>query len=407
MQDLIAVGEAPPELLSQEAILYSDARAQDLAEVLTKKCGTYVDATSILAKLALLPSPLHSVGAKYSLLLGAADYVINSFAADPKPVVTDATTVSTTGLTKAPHRDYDSHVISAAGLSSFLPLLPSILAGPSIVGYLCKSVARQLGRPDLAGIPLIHAGGDAFSATVGAGRDRQGSGSYIYCGTSGWIGGTADFGTSAFRRAEGLFSLGHGGDPSAEISLASLAAAGGYIDFVGKTLLDGLGPAEMDRLAISSPVGANGLLCTPYITGRRCPAPDPTVAGTLVGLRTSTSKADIARAAIEGVVFAFARAAETLPEELRRSGEPLRMVGGGARSKTLVGGLAALLGEHAGIVRAGPDCEVGIVGAARVAAKAIGLCDGRDWWIDGDSVISSAEEQREWRKAFQNWLRKA
>lgn len=92
MQNLVAVGASPPSLLCEDAILYSDARVKDVTDKLSEQCGAKIDPTSILAKLSLLPDPdQHNPG--YSLLLGAADYVIYALSKDPKPLVTDPTTV--------------------------------------------------------------------------------------------------------------------------------------------------------------------------------------------------------------------------------------------------------------------------------------------------------------------------
>lgn len=405
MQDLIAVGDDPPFLLRTDAILYSDARVQDIAEELSQRCKTRIDPTSILAKLSLLSEP-GECSPGYSLLLGAADYVIYTFAADPKPMVTDPTTVSTTGLTTAPHRNYNVSLLERAGFSQFLPLLPSILERPCVNGHLCESVAAKLGRPDLAGTPLVHAGGDAFSATVGAGCRAKDRGLYIYCGTSGWIGGTTSIGASASRTKDGLFALGHCSDAQAEISLASLSAAGGNVSFACETLLGGIEAREMDRLAMTAPIGANGLVYMPFITGRRCPAPDASAMGALYGLKGSSTRADVARAVIEGIAFAYSAAAPLLPEQIIGRGNSLRMVGGGAKSETLVRGVAAMLGGNNGVLRIPYGSEVGILGAAAVAAEVLEVSCGEGLWENCDCTAVCEEERENWLLASERWYRR-
>lgn len=401
MQDLIAVGPNPPALLSSDAILYSDARAQQAAEELSVLCGTRIAATSILAKLSLLPTPSASTPATYSLLLGAADYIIHAFSAWPKPTVTDATTVSTTGLTTSPHRCYNSMLLASAGFSAFEAVLPSILPSPCVTGRLCASVAAQLGRPDLAGTPLVHGCGDAFSATAGAERDSVG-GAYVYCGSSGWVGGTTSL--SPPRARSGVFALGHAADEHAQLTLASLSAAGANVAFAAERLVPGADVEEVGRLAGEVPVGANGVVYSPYVTGRRCPSPSDNVSGALVGLRASSRRADVARAVVEGVAFAFAQAAGTLAEGVVGEQERVRMVGGGAKCEPLVRGIAALVAKGGVVRMQGEDGAVGIVGAARTAARVV-CGEVADWWTDGEVVVVGEKEQRRWEEAFQRWRR--
>lgn len=257
----------------------------------------------------------------------------------------------------------------------------------------------------MTGTPLIHAGGDAFSATVGAGCHRKDSGLYVYCGTSGWIGGTTTLGASSRRAKDGLFALGHCSDASSEISLASLSSVGGNVSFACETLLGGINAKDMDRLAMTSPVGANGLVYMPFITGRRCPMPNPLASGVLSGLRSSTTRADVARAVMEGIAFALKASAELLPEQISRSGKSLRLIGGGAQSETLVRAIAALLGGADGVSRLPDGSEPGILGAAAVAADVLGVCRPESLWTNLDCTAINEEELNSWTAANDKWCR--
>lgn len=399
MQNLIAVGPRTPPLLSSHAILYSDARAQEAAADLSTQCSTSIDATSILAKLTLLPT--HSSPSDYSLLLGAADYIIHHFCNSPKPTVTDATTASTTGLTLPPHRTYNTLLLQEANLAHFESLLPRILSSPCIVGHLSLTIAQRLDKPSLAGTPLIHAGGDAYSTTAGAERETPG-GAYVYCGTSGWIGGTT---LAASPTHNGVFALGHAADSRLQIALASLATAGGNVSFAAKTLLGGVNENLVCNMADQAPIGANGVMYIPYICGRRCPNPCATMSGTLVGLRGSTTRRDVARAVVEGIVFAYAEAAEVLEKGIL-DGEMLRMVGGGARCGVVVRGIASLIGKNGGVVlEKGEGGYVGVRGCGKIGAEVVCGERGMDWWRDGEIVKVGEGEKREWMKAWRRWRR--
>ena len=68
----------------------------------------------------------------------------------------------------------------------------------------------------------------------------------------------------------------------------------------------GVGHAELSRLALSAPSGADGLVLVPYLEGERTPnRPDAT--GALHGLTLATSTpAHLARAAVEGLLCGLA-----------------------------------------------------------------------------------------------------
>lgn len=399
MQNLIAVGSRPPPLLSSRAILYSDARAYKAAADLSAQCSIPIDATSILAKLTLLPA--QPSPSEYNLLLGAADYIIHEFSSSPKPAFTDATTASTTGLTHPPHLSYNKSLLHKANLAHFEPLLPEILPFPRVVGHLSSTIAQRLNKPALTGTPLIHAGGDAYSTTAGAERETLG-GAYVYCGTSGWVGGTTH---ASHPTHNGVFALGHAGNSSLQIALASMATAGGNITFAAKSLLGGVDEEEVCSMADGVGIGANGVVFLPYISGRRCPNPCSTISGAVVGLRGSTSKRDVARAVVEGVVFGYAEAAKMLEEGILDGGL-LRMVGGGTMCKGLVRGIAGLVGGKEGVVlEKGEAGSAGVRGCGRIAAEIVCGKSCRDWWRDGAIVRVGESEKEEWTKAWKRWRR--
>lgn len=389
MQDLIAVGSSPPSILASDAILYSDSRAFQAASDLTSRCSIPISATSLLAKLTLLPRPASS----YSLLFGAADYILHEFSSPPKPLFVDATTASTTGLTFPPHRAYDTNLFELAGLTEFLPLHPTILPGPRIVGHLSVAVANKLNRPDLTGIPLVHAGGDAFSATVGAERESPGDW-YLYCGSSGWIGGTQEYNKEP---NEGVLTLGHASNASWQIALGSMASAGANLEFCGQTLFGGLDISTVSKMAGEAPIGSNGVCFLPYLRGKRGVRNGDAMTGLLGGMTGGTSQKDIARAVVEGTVFGFVEMSQMLSEEF---GGKVRMVGGGVQCETFVKGVAALIGN----VEVGEGGGVGVKGAGRVAGKIMGLGELDEDWT-GKEMMVDGNEKAEWKKAMKQWER--
>ena len=57
--------------------------------------------------------------------------------------------------------------------------------------------------------------------------------------------------------------------------------------------------------AAGAPLGSEGLFFLPYLTGERCPHPDPDARGAWIGLTAMHSRKDLLRALMEGVIYAL------------------------------------------------------------------------------------------------------
>ena len=55
----------------------------------------------------------------------------------------------------------------------------------------------------------------------------------------------------------------------------------------------------------SVPVGANGLLFTPYLVGERTPHADAAIRASFIGMDSSHQRKDFARAILEGITFSL------------------------------------------------------------------------------------------------------
>jgi xylulokinase len=77
--------------------------------------------------------------------------------------------------------------------------------------------------------------------------------------------------------------------------------------------------------------GSEGLFFLPYLTGERCPHPDPNARGGWIGLTARSTRAMLIRSLLEGVTFGMRDALEIM----RTMAIPITQVrasGGGARS---------------------------------------------------------------------------
>jgi xylulokinase len=113
-----------------------------------------------------------------------------------------------------------------------------------------------------------------------------------------------------------------------------------------------------DRLALRGPPGAGGLILVPHFDGERTPN-RPGATGTLSGLRSDVTPAQLARAAVEGVVCNLLAGADALGAAAQ--GGRVFLLGGAARSAAYRRVVADLTGR---IVHVPTDGELVAKGAA-------------------------------------------
>jgi len=131
----------------------------------------------------------------------------------------------------------------------------------------------------------------------------------------------------------------------------------------------GVDHAQFDALALAAPAGAGGLVLVPHLDGERTPnRPDAT--GTLTGLRTDVTPAQLARAAVEGVVCNLLAGADALGTDTTEGA--VYLVGGAAHSAAYRRVVADLTGRVVTVPR---DDELVAGGAAVQAAALHHRCD--------------------------------
>lgn len=260
-------------------------------------------------------------------------------------LATDRSDASGTGYYSTAAGEYLPGLLESS--LGHVPVLPEVLGPLEVAGK----------TP--AGILLAAGAGDNAAAALGVGA---GVGDVVMSlGTSGTV-----FAVSGTPAA----------DPSGLVA-GFADASGNYLPLVctlnatrvfdaTAALLD-VSIAEFNELAMSAEPGSGGLTLVPYFDGERTPnLPDTT--GSLHGItRGNYTPANLARAAVEGVVCSLADGLAALQEqgvEARR----IILVGGGAQSAAVQQAAAQLLGTSITVPRPG---EYVADGAARQAAAAL------------------------------------
>jgi len=260
-------------------------------------------------------------------------------------LATDRSDASGTGYYSTAEGTYLPEVLAAA--LGHVPALPRVL-GP----------LEAAGRTP-AGSLLAAGAGDNAAAALGAGA---GLGDVVVSlGTSGTVFAVSD---TPAADASGLVA-GFADASGHYLPLVCTLNATRIFDATAGLL--GVDLPEFNRLALSAGPGAGGLTLVPYFDGERTPNL-PEATGSLHGItRANYTPANLARAAVEGVVCSLADGLAALQAQGVASRRIL-LVGGGAQSPAVQEVAAGLLGLPATVPRPG---EYVADGAARQAAAVL------------------------------------
>ena len=121
--------------------------------------------------------------------------------------------------------------------------------------------------------------------------------------------------------------------PGAWCMTGCTLSAGGALRWCRDTIAPGTPYDTLMAEAASAPPGCAGLVFLPYLTGERCPHPDPQARGGWIGLTTRHTRAHLVRAVIEGVTFNMGEILD-LMRSVARSAlvETVRVTGTGNRA---------------------------------------------------------------------------
>ncbi|MFZ9881837.1 MAG: xylulokinase, partial [Phycisphaerales bacterium] len=249
-----------------------------------------------------------------------------AFAAEPS----DA---SGTAVFDCARRCWSQDMLDAVGLAR--ALFPDVSESPVHSARLSAAAARELGLR--AGIGIAGGAGDQAAAAVGSGIVAEGT---VSCtiGTSGVV-----FAASNSWRATPngeLHAFCHA-VPDRWHFMGVMLSAGGSLrwfrdtvarDAIAEAASRGVDPYEvLAERAARVAIGCDGLVFLPYLSGERCPIPDPAIRGGFAGLDVSHGADHLARSAFEGITAGLAGNVD-LMRALGVDVAEVRISGGGAKS---------------------------------------------------------------------------
>jgi xylulokinase len=344
------------------AILWNDGRSGPQCDALERTLPTLQSITGNRAmpgftapKLLWVADHEPEVFSKIDLILLPKDWLRLKMTGQ---AVSDMSDAAGTLWLDVGARDWSDATLAATGLTR--TQMPRLIEGSDVSATLNEETARSWGIA--AGVPVAGGGGDNAASAIGMGLITPGQG-FISLGTSGVIFvTTAQF---SCNTAQGVHSFCHALQGQWHW-MSVILSASSAIDWA--TSVAGYADVQAALAAVrTDPIGHVPIFL-PYLSGERTPHNNPHAMGAYIGLTHETSRADLVRAALEGVAFAFGDGLDAL-EAVGDIPESLLCVGGGSRMAQWLPILASILNKT--LLIADDSENAAALGAARLARLAL------------------------------------
>jgi glycerol kinase len=342
-----------------------ELRARGVEEQVRATTGLLLDPYFSATKIAWLldhHAGLRERAARGELAFGTIDSYLISRLSGGADHVTDVTNASRTLLLDLRRLDWSDEMCELFRVPR--ALLPAVRPSQ---GTLSRT-RGVTGLPD--GTPICGVAGDQQAALFGQGCVTPGDAKCTYGTGSFLLMNVGDQPVLSRHRLVGTVAWQLAGRAGATYALEGSAfVAGALVQW----LRDGLGiigaAAEIEPLAASVP-DSGGVTIVPALSGLGAPHWRPEARGLITGLTRGTTRAHLARAALEAIALQTVELATAMAEDAGRPLTALRADGGAAANDLLMQIQADFLG--ATIIRPAM-VESTALGAARLAAQAVGL----------------------------------
>ena len=303
------------------SILWCDQRTQKQCDELTAKAGgldkllTYTNNQMLTGytggKIIWLKEEEPENFARMVRFVCPKDYIRMLICGKAE---TDVSEASGTGFFDTKNRVWSRELIDIAGLD--FSIFPEAHESTELAGHVTKEAAGITGLPE--GLDVYYGGGDAVIQAVGSGLVVPGT-LGVVVGTSGNVSMGLD---RYYDNPKGALQAFCSNEPGAYMTFGCTLTAGGAYQWYRNNLCeDAMRTAAetgrnvydiMGEEAEKSEPGANGVIFAPYLTGERCPYPDPNARAVFYGLTLGTTRGDITRAVMEGVTYSMKQVADII-----------------------------------------------------------------------------------------------
>ena len=255
------------------------------------------------AKLAWVKENEPDVFAKIDKIMLPGDYIAMRLSGGDKK-----TTVS--GLSEGIFWDFKNNEVSKDVMNYFgfsENLIAEIVPTFSVQSTVCQAIADELGIP--VGTPISYRGGDqpnnALSLNVMKPGEIAATG-----GTSGVVYGVlGEVNYDKLSRVNTFAHVNHGEGGATRLGVLLCINGTGILNaWMRRTVApEGMSYPEMNDLAETAPIGADGLTVIPFGNGAERVLQNENVGASIHGINFNIhKKAFLIRAAHEGIAFSFA-----------------------------------------------------------------------------------------------------
>ncbi len=362
-------------------------RARGLAKLIRRKTGLVVDAYFSATKLQWILNNVPGAKAKAragELAFGTVDSWLVWNLTGGRHHVTDPSNASRTMLFNIHTGDWDDELLKIFGVPR--SVLPEVRSSSEVYGE-----SSLLG----ATIPIAGIAGDQQAALFGQVCTKPGMVKNTY-GTGCFM--LMHTGTKPIASRNNLLTtvawrIGNRTEYALE---GSIFIAGAVVQW----LRDGLGiiSSSSEVEALASQVSDNGgVYVVPAFAGLGAPHWDQYARGTIVGLTRGSTRAHIARAALEGIGYQVADVLRAMQSDSKIRLKELRVDGGACANNLLMQFQADLLGVP--VVRPRVS-ETTALGAAYLAGLGVGF------WKDSSEIAAQWQTDRRFMPAMKTASRK-
>lgn len=322
----------------RRSIIWADQRAQEQAKKLSEKidddrfyqiAGHRNSASYGIQKAMWIKDNQPEIYERTYKFLNAKDYMVYRLTGKFYTDCSDANSMVCFDLSK---RNWSDEIVEASGIDP--EKLPEVVESVFYVGNVTEAAAKETGLSTET--KVVMGAGDGVAANVGAGSIAPGKG-YCCLGTSAWVAATTE--KPILDNDKRIVCWAHA-VPGMYSPNGTMQYAGGSYKWLKETIcLDEAREAAqsgrstydiMNEKIASCEPGANGVLFLPHLLGERAPRWNPEAKGVFFGLTATTTREQILRSVMEGIIMNLGLCFDILTEQ--NAIDEILLIGGASRS---------------------------------------------------------------------------
>lgn len=263
-------------------------------------------------------------------------------------------------LLNVSEKEWSEEICSLVGIDP--SLCPPLVASHQNVGNLLPEVAQKSGLSE--SVKVFAGGADNACGAIGSGILSEGK-TMASIGTSGVVLSYEQRNDQDF---EGKVHYFNHGEANTFYTMGVTLSAGYSLSWFREVFAAGEDFESLLNGIDNVPIGANGLLFTPYLAGERTPHADSSIRGSFLGIDASHKRQDFVRAVLEGITFSLNESIEIFRENGKKINQ-IVSIGGGAKNEDWLQMQADIF--NVDIVKLSSEQGPGM-GAAMIAAYGCG-----------------------------------